>query len=153
MSSDNDSRHLLVVDDDPATLEACHRYLGDSMRVSGAGSDHEALALLHGDQRFDVALVSIDGGAVSGMGMFKKLMERSLRVPRLALTRGDDLSVIREAIADGASEFLVKPVNGPDLSETVERVLTRVERRRQNWSERAAYSAPPSIETRATSKR
>ena len=74
-------------------------------------------------------------------GVPPRLMQRSLRIPRVALTNGSDLGRIRRAMAEGASDFVVKPPAGDDLIETLTRVLNKVERRRRSWSDRAAYSA------------
>lgn len=137
---------ILVIDDDPdirAMIEASvgAGELPTDAEVTFAESDAEALSLLHSDRLFDIALVGVDGERVSGMRLFRRLMERSLRIPRIALTNGRDLARLRRAMAEGASDFMVKPPSGEDLCATVTRVLEKVERRRRNWSEKAAYSA------------
>ena len=105
-----------------------------------ASSAQSALAELHAPAKFDIAFVAIDG-ATEGVKIFKHLMEPSLRVPRVALTDGRDVKRIRTAIADGAIDFLIKPVAEADFISTIRRVTDQVERRRKNWRERAAYSA------------
>ncbi len=106
-----------------------------------ADSDQAALGLLHSDTAFDLALVSVDGGQVSGLGIFHRLVERSLRVPRVALTDGRDITRIKTAIGEGAADIMLKPLASDDFNGTLTRVMQRVERRRQNWHERAAYMA------------
>ncbi len=137
---------ILVIDDDPdirGMLSASFGLGGVPLgaELTYADTDAEALRLLHSDRLFDVALVGVDGERVSGMQLFKRLMERSLRIPRIALTNGRDLSRLRRAMADGASDFMVKPPAAEDLFATVTRVLEKVERRRRSWSDKAAYSA------------
>jgi sigma-B regulation protein RsbU (phosphoserine phosphatase) len=137
--------HILVIDDDPATGDELARCLagaaGRAVTLSFAADDNAALALLHGEARFDLAMVSVDGGSVSGLGLFRRLIERSLRVPRIALTDGRDIARVRRAFTEGAADFLVKPLRTDDLIATLARVMDRVERRRRDWRERAAYSA------------
>lgn len=137
---------ILVIDDDPLVRDMLTAAAGTvaptlAFDFCHARSDDEALALLRARADFDLALVGIDGRRAAGMQVFRRLLERSLRIPRIALTDGRDLACIRGALADGAADFLVKPVGGPDLLETLSRVLAQVARRRRKWSERAAYSA------------
>lgn len=137
--------HILVIDDDPAIRDDLERCLAGAttraVTLSFAADDTAALGLLHGEARFDLAMVSIDGGAVSGLGLFKRLLERSLRVPRIALTDGRDIGRVRSAFTEGAAEILLKPLRTDDFIATLTRVMERVERRRRDWRERAAYSA------------
>ncbi|MGE0486907.1 MAG: PP2C family protein-serine/threonine phosphatase [Gammaproteobacteria bacterium] len=137
--------HILVIDDDPAIGDELARCLagaaGRAVSLSFAADDTAALGLLHGEARFDLAMVSIDGGAVSGLGLFRRLLERSLRVPRIALTDGSNIERVRRAFTEGAADFLVKPLRTDDFIATLARVMDRVERRRRDWRERAAYSA------------
>lgn len=136
---------IIVIDDDPqirAMIEASTAP-PDALDCAFdyASSDQTALALLHADTRFDLALVSIDGGAISGLSIFQRLLERALRMPRVALTYGLDVGRIKSAIVDGAADILVKPLDRDDVSRTLTRVVERVERRRRNWGEHAAYMA------------
>ena len=136
---------IIVIDDDPqirAMIDACTA-ASDALDCAFdyASSDQTALALLHAETRFDIALVSIDGGAVSGLSIFRRLLERSLRMPRVALTYGHDVGRIKAAIVDGAADILVKPLDPDDVARTLARVIERVERRRRNWGEHAAYMA------------
>ena len=65
------------------------------MNYSLAATDDEARALIAGGFAFDIALVSIDSPAISGMALFSKIEERSFRVPRIALASAADLKGIR----------------------------------------------------------
>ena len=137
---------VLIIDDDPETEPLLRGHFeragtpfdGEAVFVA---TDDDALAALGSGGDFDIALVAIDGEATSGMGVFKKITERSFRVPRVALTGGRDLSRIRQAMIEGATDFLIKPVAFDDFMATIERVTEEVERRRRNWRERAEYSA------------
>lgn len=146
-ATDGGSRlSIICIDGDPdvpGIVDACaaRRTPGFEPHFSFAASDRDALGLLHSDRRFDIALVNVDGHGTSGMQIFRHLMEPSLRIPRVALTDGREIGRIREAIADGASDFLIKPLVPEDVSHTLLRVMEKVERRRRNWRERAAYSA------------
>jgi phosphoserine phosphatase RsbU/P len=137
---------VILIDGDPeteASFAACLATRSHALEaeIAFAPSDAEALGLLHSDRAFDIALVSVDDGPTSGLAVFQRLMEPSLRIPRVALTDGRDIERIRQAIADGASDFLVKPLRAEDVVATLARVVEKVERRRRNWRDRSTFSA------------
>ncbi len=137
----------LVIDDDPNTeiflrtqLTAPHSEDGDG-GYTFARSDDEAISVIESGGDFDIALVAIDRDKISGMSLFRKLEDRSFRVPRIALSVGTDLNLIRRAMNEGAIDFLIKPFTAEDFSITIDRVISEVARRRQNWQDRAEFSA------------
>ncbi len=137
----------LVIDDDPDTeiflrtqLDMPHSEAGGG-GYSFARSDDEAIAIIESGREFDIALVAIDRAEISGMSLFRKLEDRSFRVPRIALSVGANLNLIRRAMNEGAIDFLIKPFTAEDFTITIERVISEVERRRKNWRDRAEFSA------------
>ena len=136
----------LVVDNDAVFKEICTSCVGQSTAMGEhtfifANSDEEALNLLQDKPDLDLAIVSIDGGDISGMELFKKLQGYRLRVPRIALTGGSDLASIRQAMNDGAADFLTKPVQANDLLVTVDKIYKDCEDRRAAWRNEAQLSA------------
>lgn len=136
----------LVVDNDSAFEEVCSSCIGRSTDMGEhkfvfAHSDQEALDFLQTKPELDLAIVSVDGGPISGMNLFRKLTGYRLRVPRVALTAGSDLGVIRQAMNDGAADFLTKPVEPDDLLVTVDKVFQDCQSRREAWSNEAQLSA------------
>jgi len=97
----------LVVDDDP-TVEALFREgFGGEAETDHeflfAASDAEAITILAGTRDLDIAVVAIDSGKLSGMGLFRMLGDVKVRVPRIALTAAHDLPTIRRAMNEGAA--------------------------------------------------
>jgi len=138
--------HALIIDGDRETARKLGEavpsiYDGAKLDITAAASDEEALTMINEGRDFDIALVAIDCPGVSGMSLFSRIRERAFRVPRIALSGSSDLSGIRKAMNDGATDFLIKPVAADDFKKTLERVLADVERRRRNWRERTEYSA------------
>lgn len=136
----------LVIDNDPDFIALCRSCMDtDTDDVQHtflfARSDEEALALIEMQPGLDLAIVSIDGGDISGMDLFRKLQNVRLRVPRIALTAGRDLQDIRHAMNRGAADFLTKPVKAEDLRVTVEKVFGDCEARRAAWRNEAQLSA------------
>ncbi|MDV7340764.1 SpoIIE family protein phosphatase [Terasakiella sp. A23] len=136
----------LVVDNDAGFEEICRNCLGQSTPMGEhdflfAKNDAEAINIIESKPELDLAIVSIDGGNISGMNLFRQLKSVRLRVPRIALTAGSDLSNIRKAMNDGAADFLTKPVQSDDLLVTVDKVYKDCEARREAWRNEAQLSA------------
>ncbi len=137
---------VFVIDDDPTTenvLKAYFRRLGGETIAdcAFAKSDHEALEIIQSGAEFDVALIALDREPISGVSLFHQIKDRTFRVPRIALASGQDIAMIRQAMNEGAVDFMVKPLVFEDFETTIRRILETVERRRNNWKESAAYSA------------
>jgi len=136
----------LVIDGDAETEPLLRDYfqrLGSNLieACAFAKSSEEALTILHSGVEFDIALIAIDDEEMAGLSLFHSIEDQKLRIPRVALTRGGDLRLIRAAMIQGAMDFLIKPIPFDDFASTLERTIETVERRRKNWQERAAYSA------------
>jgi len=134
--------NTLVVDDDPHIETLFENSLGDSGNTfTFARSDEAALAILEADHDIDIALVAIDREAIGGMGLFRRLRRGRLRIPRIALTSGTDLKMIRSAMNEGAVDFLTKPVSVDDLNATIGKVFKDCEARRKAWRTESELAA------------
>lgn len=136
----------LVVDDDPQTEPFLRRHLkelGANLEndFTFADCDETALRIIEREEFFDIAFVSIDSPNISGLELFKKIPDNRFRVPRVALTANRDVDVIRQAMNDGAADFLTKPFSFEDMAATIQRVYRQVERRRRAWAQEAELSA------------
>lgn len=136
----------LVVDNDDGFEAICRDCLGKNTSMGEhqflfAKNDREAIDIIQTKSDLDLAIVSIDGGDISGMNLFRQLQGVRLRVPRIALTAGSDLGNIRKAMNDGAADFLTKPVQSNDLLVTVDKVYKDCEARREAWRNEAQLSA------------
>ncbi len=134
----------LVVDDDPAT-EAMFRDVLRKREVKKeflfASSDSEALKLLQDSEELDVVIIAVDSEKLSGLKLLQKLDAKDARLPRIALTGKPDLEQLRQALQEGASDFLVKPVKADDLRPMLARVYRECERRRLIWRNENELSA------------
>ncbi|NQW00156.1 MAG: SpoIIE family protein phosphatase [Rhodospirillales bacterium] len=136
----------LVIDDDARTEALLADYFarlgGDGDAVCAfARSDREAMEIITSGAEFDVALIAVDRSPISGVGLFHQITDRTFRVPRIALSSGQDIGLIRRAMNEGAVDFMVKPLLFNDFEATLLRILETVARRRKNWQDSAAYSA------------
>jgi response regulator of citrate/malate metabolism len=114
----------LVVEDDALVAEVHASYV---QRVPGfvvAGVAHratEALEIL-GSQPVDLVLLDLDHPDVKGLDMLRLLRARSAApVDVIAVTAARDPESIRAAIAQGVSQYLVKPFAFATFADKLER--------------------------------
>jgi len=131
----------LVVDDDPAAEAMFPNYAPGEHEFLFARTDEDAIGILRARDDLDIAIVRIDSDVLSGMGLFFQLDAKDARLPRIALSEKPDLEMLRLSLKQGASDFLVKPVDALELAETLERVYRVCERRRQSWKNETELSA------------
>lgn len=121
---------ILTVDDDSVTL----RILAIGMRNAGyqitqAASAEDALNLL-AESTPDLALLDISLPGMSGIDLAKYLREET-NIPFMFLSSLDDLDTIRQATANGAIGYMVKPIDITQIIPAVEAGLARAAEIRQ----------------------
>lgn len=135
----------LIVDDDSDFVALCRNLAGvpggDRHAFVFAGDDERALSLMTDEPGLDMAMVTLDSHRISGMSLFRKLTGSRLRVPRIAITGKLDVGLIRQAIREGAADFLTKPLTAEDLIATLDKVFEDCEARRLAWRNEAQLSA------------
>lgn len=66
-------RRILLVDDEPKVLEALGRCLVHHHEIALASSGHEALAVLHDDDRFDVVVCDLVMPGIDGVALIERI--------------------------------------------------------------------------------
>ena len=117
-------RRILVIDDDPALRRLIRFGLGRAgYEVLTAEQGAEGMALF-GQGPVDLVLVDLMMPVVDGLRFLRWLrQEARATVPALVFTSYDRNNAPGEALALGASDVLVKPVQLPQLLERVKRLL------------------------------
>ena len=113
----------LLVEDDPALRELVGRSLRSlGHEVMEAGDAREALALV---QRRRVACAVLDIGlpGTSGLDLLPRLLRVEPRAAVIMLTGVADAATAIRSLQLGAVDYLVKPVDRPDLERAVTRAL------------------------------
>ncbi|MBT8487867.1 MAG: sigma-54 dependent transcriptional regulator [Gemmatimonadetes bacterium] len=122
---------VLVVDDDQAHRETLHRHLSSmGHEVSMASSGVEALNRLAAIQP-DIVLTDIRmPGGVDGFDVLKKAKAHAPEVDVVLLTGFASVQPAIDAIRDGASDFLLKPLDLDQVDEVMDRCVEDRRRRR-----------------------
>jgi DNA-binding NtrC family response regulator len=113
------SRHILVVDDDPQTLEVVTRSLAaDAHRVIACASFDEGKAALE-QSTPDAVIADIRLKGRNGLQLLWLAKELHPWMRAIAITGFDDVDLRREATKMGAT-FLTKPFSPSELRAVVE---------------------------------
>jgi EAL domain-containing protein (putative c-di-GMP-specific phosphodiesterase class I) len=114
---------ILVVDDEEPLLRAIRRTLtGAGYEVSTA-SDGETAAQVLTDGAFDAVLSDIDMPRMTGVQLLQSVRQRDLDVPVVLMTGNPDLRTAVQAVAHGALQYLIKPVDTEELTTLMARAV------------------------------
>jgi signal transduction histidine kinase len=109
---------LLFVDDDPILREFALVHLASGRgSIAVAGDGEEALAAIARNCP-DLLLLDLQMPKVNGFAVLKELRanEATRRLPVIVITARDDVMSIDRAFSEGATSFLVKPINWRQLA-------------------------------------
>ncbi len=118
-----ESQHILIVEDSPTVAEACRAHL---RRLDADGVVVETLAAARAALRERAPdLVLLDVRLPDGDGLSLLPVITGLRPPPpvVVMTAHGSVATAVEAMRAGASDFLVKPFDGPRLLTTVRNAL------------------------------
>ncbi len=115
--------YILVVDDDPLTLDATAQLLGrEGYRVSAVDNADEAFAFVR-DNPVDAVLTDINMPGVTGMELLERVHMREPDVPVILMTAYAELELAVEAIKKGTFDFLIKPYKPLQLFHSVKKAV------------------------------
>lgn len=102
---------VLIVDDEPSSVEALGVMLGNQLRVLLAGSGGEALRLA-ADNAIALVLMDVDLPDMSGFRCCQQLLTNSRPAPVVLFISGyNDLVFELQAFEAGGSDYLTKPIS------------------------------------------
>jgi two-component system phosphate regulon response regulator OmpR len=121
----DDTAHLLVIDDDTRLRDLLQRYLSEQgFRVTTATDAADARAKLK-SLTFDLLVVDIMMPGESGLSLTRTLREQS-QVPILLLTAMSETGDRIEGLSSGADDYLSKPFEPQELVLRINAILRRV---------------------------
>ncbi len=128
---------VLVVDDEEMVRVALARFLtARGCEAVAEASGPAALARLE-SEAFDIMLCDVRMPEMTGLALLPHALRVDPDLAVLMLTAVNDASTATEALAEGAMDYLVKPIELAELERAVQRAVHRrhleVERRRAEW--------------------
>jgi DNA-binding NtrC family response regulator len=141
MSDSERQPRVLIIDDDQGILEAFTVLLEEAFRVYTAASGQEGLAVFQHED-IDVVLLDIRLPDIDGIEVLRQLKAIDSDPTVLMLTALNDARLAVEALREGATDYLIKPVNNDDLLARLR--YSTAQRRRQQEMLAAPTTVPPS---------
>jgi DNA-binding NtrC family response regulator len=117
------SGSLLVVDDDAVVREALVEALVEAGYDVRAADDGARAVALIAERAPDVVLSDVRMPGMDGLELLALLRERAPEVPVLMMTAFDDMPTVVAAMREGATDFLVKPLDLHELRTRVSRAI------------------------------
>jgi CheY-like chemotaxis protein len=109
--------HIVYIEDDPANIaliERVVRHMTQDRLTTFSNAEDALYHIAPGDA--DLILTDIDfGDGMTGLELTRALRGRGIDVPIIAITAYDLQEYMRWAEEVGNDDFLIKPVNVPDL--------------------------------------
>jgi two-component system, response regulator PdtaR len=122
----NRSPHVLVVDDDRLVLAILVEGLREAgFEISEADNGDDAI-LLARERNPDIALLDMRMNGMSGMDVARYLRQHT-DVPFMFLSAFGDPAIVREATAQGALGYLVKPLELKQIVPALHAALARAQ--------------------------
>lgn len=115
---------ILIVEDEEAVRTLLIEILSSSFQCAGAETASEALRLLE-TRAFGLALVDMRLPGLSGLSLCRLICNRHPKTTVIMISGNTDPQSAIEAMKAGAADFIVKPFNLSQITQTVQRTLNR----------------------------
>lgn len=123
--------NLLVVDDDPAILRLVTALLaadlGDRLEIVGIADPSAAKDWLS-DHRCDILLSDIEMPGIDGLEMLRHAKQMNAWTQVVFMTGHSRWDHITEAVENGASDYLLKPIDRSELIDLIGQTCDRFAR-------------------------
>lgn len=115
---------IVAVDDSSITLKRLTKVLGEQYDLHAFSVGNRALRFLK-DRTPDLVILDIDMPEINGYEMLKVIRETEhlKKIPVLFLTSNNDKSYVIKAVAAGANDYVVKPIDEEILMDKVHAAL------------------------------
>jgi len=113
---------VLVVDDEEDIVEVIQdRLEAYGFTVATAGNGSEALKKLS-SEKFDGIFLDVKMPEMGGIEALEEIRKRDKKIPIIIITSSSTREAAIEAIAKGASEYVLKPFEWEELKAKIEKV-------------------------------
>ncbi len=130
VTTDPHSASILLVDDDREILKALTKVLEkEGYRVTACADARDALAEIRGQPgAVDLVISDISMPRMQGFEFLAELKSLAPGLPVIVISAFGDWGQCRDALRQGAYEYLSKPLDKPALLTTIRRVLATAAR-------------------------
>lgn len=129
---------VLVVDDDPDTLESLRSALaGNGYQVSCVSSGEEAIEAVK-ECEYDIVLCDLYLQGMTGVEVTQCISRMHPHIPVVVITAWGDIETSRQALEAGAADFVTKPIEFANLPFILENNMQRKRIEQRKLSEQRA---------------
>jgi len=119
-------KRIALVDDDASIRRALERLLRTfAFDTETYASGRDFLAAVH-VFRPDCVILDLHMEGMSGLDVQRHLLRLGMQAPVVMISGHDSPGARNECLSLGAAEFIPKPVDGPFLISTIERLMNRL---------------------------
>ncbi len=122
---------LLIIDDDAALVRLVQKVLASSFPSSlaiTAMTDPREAARYLDESICDILLSDIDMPGITGLDLLQRAKQRNAWTQVIFMTGHSTWSRVSEAMGNGASDYLLKPVDRGELEKVVSEAVVRMQR-------------------------
>jgi DNA-binding NtrC family response regulator len=121
-------KKILIVDDQTNTLKVVGAILQDEhYEVLKAESAAKALEILEGERGIDVVLADLKMPGMDGLELYRKMRTVDRNIPFVIMTAHGTIQSAVEAMKEGVTNYLIKPLNYEELGIVLERAIREKE--------------------------
>jgi len=118
-------RKLLVVDDEPVICEACRRVFSrHGFQVEESTDTRQGLSRAK-EMDYAAILLDIKMSEIDGIQFLEELRKKKPDVPVMIMTGYPSIPNAAAAVRLGASDYITKPFTPEEITQSVQRMLTR----------------------------
>ncbi|MCH5259150.1 MAG: response regulator [Lachnospiraceae bacterium] len=131
-----EKKKIVAVDDSGIILKMLTKVLGEKYEVHAFSTGKRTLQFLkEKDRTPDLIILDIDMPEINGYEMLQMIKEKDHleNVPVIFLTSNSDKSHVVKAVAGGAKDYVVKPIDEEILMEKVSSLIDDEADRKMNW--------------------
>jgi two-component system response regulator HydG len=129
-----ENRKVLVVDDDSGHRTMLRTLLaGWGYQVQAADDGNTGVDAIRSEP-FDIVLMDMKMLRMSGMEALEKIVEYNPSLPVIIMTAYSSVDTAVEALKNGASDYLTKPLDFEKLRLTMDRILETIYLKNENQS-------------------
>jgi DNA-binding NtrC family response regulator len=125
--------HILIVDDDPALLEALPETLRLHMKGIEIDTCDSAAAALERIEAsdYDAIVTDIKMPGVDGLALLSRIKDRRPATPTLLITGHGQHDLAVQALRGGAHDYITKPIDRDSFIASLERAIRMRQRQRR----------------------
>jgi DNA-binding NtrC family response regulator len=117
-------RRILVVDDQVNTLKVVGAILQtEGHEVFKAKNAREALQIFESKKGIDVVLADLKMAGVDGLELYRRMNAIEVDIPYVIMTAYGSIESAVEALKEGVTNYLIKPLNYQELSIVLEKAI------------------------------